>query len=515
MKVSINPAGFNHDIAAAELPADVWNFGANVLFNNGFPTAAPGWREGTTEPLGLPLYLLSVFTGPAYFWMYCGNTPDETAGFIAVTDGETHFDITPAGGIPATESDDWTGGILNGVPVLNYGKGDPVFWSVDTAQVCEPLPGWPAGTTCKALRPFKYHLIAMNIDDTEGQFPDLVLWSSAADPGNIPSEWVPTPENEAGSFTVSTTSGGIVDGGEMRDQFMVYKSGSSTVMQYIAGQFVFSNRKAFVTSGILARNCWAEMYGQHYVVTDGDVIRHNGQEVISLIDGTNREYLFQQLDPDYFRSTHVVLSHSNKQLWINWPKSGHEFCDTALVLDLISSKWGLIDYDEEVAFMARGILNNPSSSNAFDDRTDEFDQAPDQYNSSRYNPTSDVLVWCEYAQAAFLVIEGWTRRLQPVPVLLQLLSKDFGEAQTMKTITGVTVAGNKNVQNEQSLRVRIGTQLNLADSIQWTAAQPLEQYQRANFMASGRYISLEFTAQQTEEWELIHTNIDYQLQGQW
>ena len=515
-KETINPAGFNSDISAAELDMDVWNVINNVIFENGFSTAAPGWRESLTGLLCKPLYLLPVFTGANYYWLYAGNTADELAGFVGVTDGVDHFDVTPVAGLGVTKAGDWTGGVLNGVPVLNNGIDEPMWWDLLTGNVMTTIPGWPAATRCQAMRPFKYHLVAMNITDDTGEYPDLVLWSDAADQGQLPLEWAPTPANQAGSFTISTTAGGIVDGGEMRDQFMVYKTGSSTVMQYIAGQFVFSNRKAFVTSGILARNCWAELYGQHYVVTDGDVIRHNGQEVVSLIDGINRHFLFDQIDADNFQASHVVLSHSRKTLWINWPKSGHLHCDTALVLDLASTKWGLVNYDVDVSFMSRGILNQPGASNAFDDRPGAFDDAADRYNSSLFNPTSDVLVFAQYEPMQTYVLEGWTRAGEPVSVLLQMLSKDLGQPQRLKLVTAIWPSGKRGGDPVPGgeLMVRVGTQLTLNDSITWSARQRVDQNSKADFMASGRFISLEYTGLQTSEWQLASTDIDYEIQGQ-
>jgi hypothetical protein len=515
-KITINPSGFNSDISPAELGPEVWNVVNNVIFQNGFASAAPGWLDAAPGFLCKPLYLLPVFTGASYFWLYGGNTADELAGFVGVTDGANHWDVTPAAGLGVTAAGDWTGGVLNGNPVLNNGIDEPMTWGLDTAQPCTTVPGWPANTRCEAFRPFKYHLVAMNITDNTGAYPDLVIWSDAADQGALPLEWAPTPANQAGSFTISTTTGGIVDGGEMRDQFMIYKTGSSTIIQYIAGQFVFSNRKAFVTSGILARNCWAELYGNHFVVTDGDVIRHNGQEVQSLIDGINRTFLFDQIDSDHYRGAHVVLSHSTKQLWINFPKSGHEYCDTSLVYDLTSNTFGLVNFDQDIAYMTRGILNEPGADNSFDSRTDTFDEAPDRFNSSLFNPTSDVLVFCEYEQQRAAVLDGYLRDGAPVPILLQILSKDFGHPQRLKLVNAVWPSGKRGGGRAGAgLGVRIGTQMALNDPVSWSAFQAVDTQPKADFMASGRFISLEFSGDQNTDWQLDSTDIDYELQGLW
>ncbi|GAG28067.1 unnamed protein product, partial [marine sediment metagenome] len=261
------------------------NGGDNVLFPNGFSAAAPGWEAAGGNTLFKALWLLPFQTLETFYWIYVGTDDAGTTGGIGLTDGTTHWDITPAVWA-ATPAGSITGGVLNGVPFINNGIDIPVFWDLVPTNVMTTLPGWPAAQRCQAMRAFKYHLIAMNMTDAGGDFPDVVAWSDAANPGQIPATWIADPSNQAGSFSIAATPGGVVDGLALRDQFMVYKQHSTAIMQYIAGQFVFSNRKAFVTSGILARNCAAEMYGAHYVITDGDIIQHNGQEVKSLIDGT-------------------------------------------------------------------------------------------------------------------------------------------------------------------------------------------------------------------------------------
>jgi len=513
-KITIKPSGFNQDINPAELGADVWNAGSNVVFNSGYAAAAPGWQESSPGLLFQPVWLLPVLDGQVYYWIYAGNNDAGDAGGIGVTNGSAHWDITPVGGLKPTVPGDWTGGVLNGIPVFNNRLDAPLSWDKDTSNPATILPGWPANTVCEALRPFKYHLIAMGISDLLGEFPDLVLWSDAADPGQLPTSWVAQPDNQAGNFAISATPGVIIDGGAMRDQFMIYKQHSTSIMQYIAGQFVFSNRKAFVTSGILARNCWAELYGHHYVLTDGDFIRHNGQEVQSLIDGVNHEWLFNQIDADVYLSTHITLSHDEKTVWINWPKLGNPQPDTALTFDLVSSAFGVVDFDEPIAYMTRGILNDPGFDPAFDARTDTFDGAADRFNTQAFNPTTDTLVFCRTAEKKMYGMKGFLRDGEPVPVFMQMLSKDMGHSQQRKLIQAVWPQIDQQGA-PGTLQVRVGVQNKIVDPITWTESSELTDGLRATMMASGRFISLEITGNQESDWRLNSVDIDYNLQGMW
>jgi hypothetical protein len=514
VKQSINPSGVNHDIAPVELGFESWSDLRNVVFNNGFAESTPGFTTVMAGALFRPLWTIPLYTATNFYWLYVGNNTAETAGGIGVTDGTTHFDITPAGGWSVMKAGDITGGVLNGVPFLNNGIEPPVFWDGVTANICTTLPGWDSGTRAKAMRPFKYHIVAMNITDASGDFPDLVIWSAAADPGTIPQEWAPTPENEAGNFSIASTTGAIIDGGQMRDQFMVYKNHSSTIMQYIAGQFVFSNRKAFVTSGILARNCYQELYGQHYVITDSDFIQHNGQEVKSLIDGKNRNWLFDQIDPLTFQGSFLAASHNRKQLWISFPRSGATFCDQALVYDIKSDEFGVSDLPN-VPYIARGIIPDPGIGHNWDAQTESWNDQIVKWNQQLFNPTSDALLMCNYLGEGFYVQAGFTQDGAPIEIMVQLLSKDMGEPQRRKLIQAVwTLVESAQVPGTGNTRVRIGSQELINDDIKWSASQSIADG-KANFMESGRYMSLEITATQLNAWRLSSMDIDYNLQGMW
>ena len=515
MKQNFRPAGFNFDIPASELGNDTWNAGKNVVFRNGFAKAAPGWEEVAPGALLRPLWMLPVYTATTFYWVYAGNNAAGDAGAVGVTDGVTHWDITPVAGISVTEPGDWSGGVLNGVPVFNNGLDAPFYWDVQTSNPCETLPGWPDGQLCKSLRPFKYHLIAMNISNATGDFPDLVAWSAAAEPGNIPSEWIADPANDAGSFAISATTGAVLDGAILRESFVIYKQHATTIMQYIAGQFVFSNRKAFVASGILARDCAAEIYGQHYVLTDGDIIRHNGQEVESIADGVVRDYLFTQLDPDTFKAAHVKISHADKQVWICYPTGGNEFCNEALVYDLVSGKWGLLDQSERpYAYSERGILNQGGAED-WDSQPDTWTTVNRIWNRQAFNPTSDTLFFADYDNSTLYSRTGFTREGQRVPILLQLLSKDFGDVERDKLANQLWLRASSNTTVGERLRVRVGTQDSLFDPIAWKVAQELHDGQLIDADASGRYLSIEVAAEQSADWTLQTMTLDYQVRGIW
>ena len=68
------------------------------------------------------------------------------------------------------------------------------------------------------------------------------------------------------------------------------------LMNYIGGNLVFSFQKLFNDTGILSRNCACEYNGKHFVVTNGDLIVHNGVSKQSVASNVVKRTLFADLD---------------------------------------------------------------------------------------------------------------------------------------------------------------------------------------------------------------------------
>jgi len=509
---TITPRGFIKDLEPAETGPGVYNEAQNVIFNDGFASSAPGWAETPGTMLCKPLWLLPFTDGTTYYWLYAGNNDAETAGVIGVTDGVTHWDITHAGGVSVTSAGDWTGGVLNGVPVLNNPSDDPMWWDGNTSNAVTTLTDWPASTKCKALRPFKYHLIAMNITQSGTEYPDWILHSDAADPGVIPASWTAGPSTQAGSFSISTVTGGIIDGAELRDLFVVYKQGSNAIIQYTGSRFFFSTRRVFVSTGMLNTNCAQELHGKHYMITDGDIVRHNGQEVISLVDGQLRNWVFDQLNSDY-SAAHVAVSHSNKQVWFNFPSDGSTYCDLSLVWDINSESMGVVSYSA-FSYMARGVLGD-LSLNSWTDQTTTWASNTDSWDQARFNASRDTLVFARYTEKELNYLSGYLRDGVESACKLQLLSKDLDNPTEYKTVDRIYINGEGgSFDLNEVITGRIGSQEAPNDSISWSPTLSLYRDKSLAYGVSGRYISLELNMRQQGAWRINSIDLHYQVSGQ-
>jgi hypothetical protein len=136
----------------------------------------------------------------------------------------------------------------------------------------------------------------------------------SADPGSLPQSWTPAPDHDAGDVLLADTAGKIVDGLPLRDVFVVYKEFSTYTISYVAGQYVFSARKLFLTSGIQSNNCITEINGEHWVLTSNDVIKHDGQNYQSVVSNKVRNKLIEGINPAKLKQCCVTSRHNNQQV---------------------------------------------------------------------------------------------------------------------------------------------------------------------------------------------------------
>lgn len=363
-------AGFAPDLIAAAAPVDSWTLGRNIYFRE-YAERVRGKVAVYGTPLDAPLYAL--FTRDASevpVWIYPGATG------IFYTDGSAHFDITPAGFSASTLQNPWTGGVLNSIPVLSARV--PYYWSGVGPMLA--LPDWPATRLVGAMRPYKFHLIAMAIDEAGTLLEDQVLWSAAAPPGQVPQEWTPSPENEAGSTELSQTGGTVLDGAQLRESFIIYKDTSTYKMDYVGGNQVMRTVPLFTQSGMLNRNCVAEFRNNHYVLTDGDLIVHDGQQVLSVADDKIKRTLFEFIDGENFRRSFVVSNYSQNEVWFCVPETGSKYPTIAAVYDQKRNRWGIRDLPETPAFIAPGQVRLVPEGASWDADPDSWDSDPSPWN---------------------------------------------------------------------------------------------------------------------------------------
>lgn len=379
--------GVNLDLMPEELPLGVWSACQNMRFRNGFAERFRGMANIFGAPTVTPYFIMPYGTATTRYWVHAGLTK------VFVDDGTTRTEITPASAPTGAIDDRWTGGALNGVLVMNNGVDVPLYWAGNVANDLATLTGWDANERCKALRPFKNFLIALNITKTATNYPHMVKWSDAAVPGAIPASWDETSvTGDAGEQDIAETPDVIVDGLPLGDQFIVYKERSAYSMTFIGQPNVFRFQRLPGDVGMLARGCAAMTPLGHVVLTSGDVVLNNGQGVVSIADGAVREYIFGTINSIKANRSFVCVNPQKFEVLICFPTVESETCDKAAVWNWKDKTWGFRDL-VNVTYGDAGQINADATILQWGADSDPWETDPSSWSENEYAPNEARLLF--------------------------------------------------------------------------------------------------------------------------
>ena len=512
------PVSANLDTPAAEVDEDTWTDIDNFYMRNGFAQRAQGDSKFFSALGTDPQNLINVAIGGSNFWVAMGDNE-----IMVIDQSGIVTDITPTVYGTAFQADELNSTIINGFPVQSFQRDPPSFWDKNTGNICQPLPNWPTNVTAKSIRSFKFFLIAMNLVDGGTEFPDALRWSDAAEPGAVPTEWDPLPSNSAGSTQLSATSGEIIDGLALRGQFVIYKSHSTYLCNFVGGTFVFAFRKLFTTSGMLANNCVAEVEGQHVVMTDGDVIIHDGQNMKSLVDRTMRRFIFLQIDPDNFERSFVFNYRAAKECWICFPTTGNDNANVAVVWDYSTNLLSVRNLPDLWSYATSGNVIAAGAGTDWDTQTEEWNQASGNWNRAQFTGAFERVLAATPSTEQLLFVDdsnSLSDGVSPVGGVITRESLELGAPESFKYVRRIwpRIDGTTGT----IVKVRVGSQVTPSGGISWSAIQDFNVNvdDFLNFDIAGRYISVRFEedtapgAPVQALWQVHGFDIEYTLQGE-
>lgn len=333
----VGSVGVVKDQSTDEMPPNVWSDALNVRFYNSYVEKIKG--DSTYGSAGLtPIFVAqaeNTSTG-ALAWMYASATAVRAYNVTA------DADISRASGgayTGASSGQPWTFCELGGLPILNNGADTPQVWSpVSTAQKLVPVPSWPAGYTCKALRAYKQMLVMLDVTNGATRYPQRIKWSDAADPGSTPASWdITDPALLAGENDLMDNGEAVVDLHPLGDIAVVYKEGSCHSMQFVEGdQLVFRFQGMFRTLGVVSRNCVAMFDKTHHLVFTGyDIVMHDGYSADSILTQKLRKWLQANISSTNYANSFVVVDRVYNEVWTCFPSTNATWCDTAIVWNYV------------------------------------------------------------------------------------------------------------------------------------------------------------------------------------
>ncbi len=472
-----------------------------MRFGLGYATRFGGMKQVFTTPAVTPYYVTSYQTATKKYIVHAGTAA------VYVDDGTTRTNITgtaPTGGV----DDRWTGGTLNGVFTLNNGVDVPMYWA-GTGTLAS-VGGWDTNWRCKAFRPFKNFLVALNVTKTGTNYPYMVKWSTTLDPGAITAagDWdITNPAKDAGEVDLSETPDVIIDCLPLGDNNIIYKERSMYAMTYVGAPYIFRFQRLPGESGILAAGCVANTPLGHVVLTAGDVVVNNGTGVQSIANGVIRDYIFKNISSLYYKRAFVVPNPQKNEVWICFPYGNSSTCNKACVWNWIDKTWSIRSL-ANVTYGCSGQVEVSITSTDWTD-TDTWDSDASSWNENEASPTESRLILCHSTPYISLADVGTSDFGSLISATLERTGIDLGDPTRVKTITSIrpVIDGT----NAMQVGVQVGYSMYPDQTPTWGAVQNFSvgTSYKVDTLTSGRYLSIRFTNTDYQRWRIKSFYLDY------
>ena len=506
--------GVNRDLSVTELPASAWTDANNIRFLDGSAYQFYGHSEVFAGTVVEPYHVLPVTVAGVKYWLYAGANKIYQVG--APGGVITHTNITRQ-----TASVDvnytavkngWTSTVLGGIPILNNGVDAPQQWLLTGKATA--LTAWPASTTCAVMRSFKNMLVALDVTKSGVRYPYMVKVSHPADPGAVPVTWdITDATKDALEYDISSGYGYIIDGMELRNSFMIYKTDGVFRMDYTGGAFIVSNQKVLGMSGALNRNCIVNMDGMHFVLTGSDVIVHDGQTATSVLHKQTRRFLFSSIDSAQIGLCFCFMNPYLNEIFVCYPEPGSTTCNKAMVWNF-SDKTTTFRDIPSLNHAAFGALD-AGVATSFDSDSEAFDSDIASFNSSGFTP-SLVSVVMASGDAKLYQLDSSTTFNGTLPTAyLERKGLHFDAPEAIKLIRSIRprIYG----QVGSTVNVYVGYSNEPYESPTYGPAIPfvIGTTVSCDTFATGRYMAIKFGSGSAYYWRLDSYSIDVQQTGAW
>jgi hypothetical protein len=430
-----------------------------------------------------------------------------------VNNAGTHFNITRAAGdYTATADTKWTGGALTSFLIFNNQNDIPQSWNGDTGTAAANLANWTSTWRCAAIRPLRNYLVAVNITKTATNYPVMVKWSHAANPGALPDSWDETnATKDAGEQDIADSNGSLVDVVPLGDLGIIYATDSYHSMQYIGGTYVWRFSKISGNTGAISQNCAVQYPGGHVVLTSGDVITHSGGAPQSIINARMRSNLFGQIDVTNYRRSFVVHNELRSEIWICFPEASQAACTKAFVWNYAQNSWGIRDLPNAVSANTGPVIT--TASGAWSDAEGTWADDTGTWESSSLDAIKRKLVLGTSGTKLYVADLGQSYDGSNPYMYVERTGLSLGNHDRFKLVKSIRPRIDAPLGTV--VDVRIGGALYADGTITWSA--PIQYTVGSSIAAyglvSGRYIGVKLEGVAGDTWRCRSLDIEYELMG--
>lgn len=483
----------NKDLSPYDMPPHFFTEAQNVRFLDGKAGKILGHSQVLGTPTAAPYWAINWLQGTTDLWIYGGATE------LYQIDGSTHSTVTRTTGGSYTTiagtTNNWHGGILGGVLVVTNGLDVPQSFTQAGTDFTD-LSDWPSTLRCKAIVPFKNHLVALNLTDSSTEKPFDIRWSDAIPAGastNGANTWnTASTASESAQVSLSGTKGHVLNGLQLGNELMIYKEDSVYGLTYVGGNFTFRIREVFKDTGMLARDGVVDLgNGSHVFLATNDVLMHNGTSIRSVIDNHMKTFLFNEIDSTYYYKTFLTHNKLKTEVWICFPQTGaiNGLPDTALIWNYREDTWTIRELPN-VNFIAKGEID-PGTTNTWAATTTAWQDEAFSWATQEYNPSVDSLLMCGTNDTKLYMADLSTKfDGTNFTMLMERTGLGLNDPTKVKSVTSFY----PRIDGTGTVDISIGAELNPFQGVTYSPAVTFNigQDNRVDCRVRGKFIAVKF-----------------------
>mgnify|MGYP000050043025 CR=1 FL=1 len=253
----------------------------------------------------------------------------------------------------------------------------------------------------------------------------------------------------------------------------------------------------------MGRDCVAYFKGRHIVLSQDDIIVHDGRTPTSLLDKRMRSWLFRELNYDHQEKSFLVPYHKKDEIWACFPNgaAGSDgLPNQALVWNYKDDKFSIRDLPDS-PFISPGIISQFDGPANWDADTAAWDDKTTIWNENQIGSVSQDLMMCS-ASNLYEIDIGMTFDGVEYQSFVERLSMPLGSYSEVKTIRSVWP--NIDGQTGTVIKIRIGGQMHFDDPIAWSSegTYTIGTDDRFDSFATGRLISFRLLTETGGKWTL-------------
>lgn len=397
----------------------------------------------------------------------------------------------------------WTGGWITGGLLFGNRKVVRTFKPGldDTSQpaIYNGGVGQPGDETWEfknyaatVFRPFREYVLAGAPTWDQDAFPSRVQWCAKVEPGQVPEDWIPRADNDAGDVDLADTPGSVIDMAPLRDALMILKEDAIYLCQWIGGEGIFSFRRVTTEKGVHTTDCAVEFDGFLWCQGTEDIYTVDGNTAQSIVWGRVKKAWLADRDEARAQYAFTVLDPQNEEILFFYVSKNapaeYVYPDRALALSLRTHTWAFREYGTEMPHAKVALdVGNQTSANL-------------------------VFYAVDRGGARLLDLEETPDRLgTPVPAyfIRSGLFSDPGHDWVQIDEAKIQLSGN-------SASLQLGGQIAIDDSIDWRPAltfDPAQDY-KADVRHNANLIAVRVDIATLSDWKFGSINQLVQKSGE-